>query len=212
MADNDHRTDRYPDPTPDPDSAHDPGLTHDPGPAHDFGPAHDPDPAPAVIDDPDVPVDPDDRTRAEADAATAAVYALPSAAAARRNRRGPRSVLLLVLVIVGVFGLGVYAVVWSDRLRVKNERIQLRELERRHVMAGWQERNRVLKFGPGSDIQPAGVVYKPLAPGERARYDALVKQHGSQFEPTDIERALIDETKQLQAAYAPPAAGPATGP
>ena len=155
---------------------------------------------PQVVDDPDVPADPDDRTRAETEAAQSALYA---PAAGRRRYKGPRSIALLLLVIVTVFGLGVYAVVWSDRLRMKNERIQLRELEKRHVMSEWQQRYRVLRFGPDSDVQPPGVVYKPLALGERARYDALIKQYGTQFEPTDIERRLIDETKGLQATLQP---------
>ena len=163
---------------------------------------------PQVVDDPDVPADPDERTRAEIEAAQSALYA---PAASRRRHKGPRSIALLLLVIATVIGLGVYVVYWFDQMRVRNEQIQLRELEKRHVMSGWQQRYKVLRFGPDSDVQPPGVVYRPLAPGERARYDVLIKQYGTQFEPTDIERRLIDETKGLQAMMQP-ATGPATSP
>jgi hypothetical protein len=169
-----------------------------------------------VVDDPDVPTDPDDRTRAEAEAARGGrvrpADTVAVASAARRTRGGPRGVLLLGLVIVGVLGLGVYAVYWSDQLRMKNERIRLRELERRHVMAQWQQRYKVLRFGPDADVQPPGVVYAPLAPADRAAYESYIKQYGSQFEPNDLERALIEDAKRLQAQYAPPATGPATSP
>jgi hypothetical protein len=135
-----------------------------------------------------------------------------SAAAARRKRGGPRSVLLLGLVIVGVLGLGVYAVYWSDQLRMKNERIRLRELERRHVMAQWQQRYKVLRFGPDADVQPPGVVYAPLAPPTGRRTTSYIKQYGSQFEPNDIERALIEDAKRLQAQYGAAGHRPATSP
>jgi hypothetical protein len=165
-----------------------------------------------VVDDPDEPVHPDAGTRAEVEAAQAALHA---PASARRPYRAPRSMLYLALVIAGVLGLGIYAVVWSDHLRVKNEKIELRELQRRHVMSGWQQKGLILRFGPNPNVQPSGVVYKPLTPAEATRYDALLKQHGTQFEPNDVERDVIEDVRRLEAVFAAatqPAAGPAGQP
>lgn len=138
-------------------------------------------------------------------------------AMARPTRRsgggGGRSLALLAVVVICVFGLGVYGVVWSAWLASKNERIELRELERRRVMADTQHRNLRLKFGPDTDVLPAGVVYKPLAPNEKTRRDTLAARHPPQFEPNPIEQALIEETARLEAAGGPAgAAGPATQP
>jgi hypothetical protein len=41
------------------------------------------------------------------------------------------------------------------------------------------------------------VVYQPLSPAEKAKYEGLLAKYGTQFEPDDNEKMLINETKRL---------------
>jgi len=165
----------------------------------------------------DVPAEPDEQTAASAEAAYNAVhYGRPDT----RRFRKPRSIALLLLVVGGIVGLGAYAVVWSDNLRVKNEKIRLRVLEERHVMSTWQQKNAEVKqqqmdrVMPGMKIAPANSIYQPLNPQEKAAYDALYAKYGKQFEPDENEKVLIEETRNLlsQMPSTAPATAPATNP
>ena len=163
----------------------------------------------AVVDDLDTPEHPDAQTVAETDAAYDAIQHDGGIAPLRKYQK-PRSILIMVLVVAGIVGLGIYAVIWSDHLRQKNEKIELRETERRHVMAQWQQRNLEIRqrqyeiMLPGEKMAPANSLYKPLSPTELARYESLLGQYGSQFEPSENEKALIAETKKLMEQFRPP--------
>lgn len=162
---------------------------------------------PAIEDDPDVPVNPDEQTVAETQAAYEAVHY--SALSGQKKYRGPRSIAILVLVILGILGLGVYAVIWSDHLRQKNEKIELRVLEERHVMSTVQQRNQDIRQRqyelsyPGQKLAPANNVYRPLDAQEKALFDRRLAEYGTQFEPNENQKALIEETKKLIAASTP---------
>ncbi|QOV88543.1 hypothetical protein [Humisphaera borealis] len=167
-----------------------------------------------IVDDLDTPAHPDEKTIAETEAAFAALHY--SGDKGRRKYRGPRSVVILVLVLLGIVGLGIYAVIWSDHLRQKNEKIELRVLEERHVMATWQQRNNEIRQKiyersfPGEKIAPANSIYKPLSASDKALYDARMAQYGTQFEPDANQKALIEETKKLVEQFRPPTTSPAT--
>lgn len=209
MSDNDTRR------TEEQESAIDSPTSVEDAPAEDTATAYAP-PAeePAVIDDPDTPIHPDEQTVAETEAAYEAIQVEGGIAPVRKYEK-PRSILILVLVVLGIFGLGVYAVIWSDHLRQKNEKIELREIQRRHVMSQWQQRNFEIRQRqyelafPGEKIAPANSIYKPLSPSEKSRYDGLMALYGSQFEPNENEKALIAETNKLIEANRP-ATRPAT--
>lgn len=162
-----------------------------------------------VIDDPDTPEHPDAQTVAESEAAYEAIQHDGGLTPIRKYDK-PRSILIMVLVVAGIVGLGIYAVIWSDHLRQKNEKIELRETERRHVMAQWQQRNLEIKQRiyelsfPGEKMAPANNLYKPLSPTELARYESLRGQYGTQFEPNENEKALIAETTKLMEQFRPP--------
>jgi hypothetical protein len=161
-----------------------------------------------VLDDPDEPQHPDEATRAGVEAARIALR--PSAP--RRPYKGPRSISIMLLILGLIVAVGVYGIQWALRMHDKNEHYDLRELEERDVMAGWQQKYVRLKFGPDSDVAPPGKVWEPLKPDERARAEALRARFGSQFKPDEKQRMLIDEVEALQAQRGPPASGPGTMP
>lgn len=177
------------------------------GTLHQADALHDPAPPTAgetVVDDPDVPADPDEPTRAQTFAARAA---LASARGPRRRYRGPWSIPMLLLVIGLMAAMGVYGLVWFTRLQEKNDRADLRNLQERAVMAGWRaeyKRLRARQLPPElADSEPPGRGYDPLTPAERARYEGLLARFGQQFKPDEGQQAFIREAESLQARFAP---------
>lgn len=151
----------------------------------------------AVIDDPDEPVNPDESTRAETEAARAAL----TSTAPRRKYRGPQSILIMLFVVATVIATGIYAVVWYERIKEADDRGDLRRLEEREVMAKFQRRSKVLKFGPDSDVVPAGLVYEPLTPLERGTMRRLQQRFGAgQFKPDDKQNMFVREVRELEEA------------
>src|SRR5687767_4743712 len=84
------------------------------------------------VDEPDEPVNPDEKTRAEI---TAARHALSSPRMGRRPYKGPRSIAIMLLVVGMIIFMGAYAISWALRLREQNQKGDLRKLEEREVMS-----------------------------------------------------------------------------
>jgi hypothetical protein len=155
--------------------------------------------AEAIVDDPDEPENPDEKTVAETEAARAAL----SPTARRRRYRGPQSILIMLFVVGLVVATGVYAVIWFQRIKAQDDMADLRILEEREAMSLFQRRSVELKkdqFPPGAKVLPAGFVYQPLSAAERAQMLQLRQRFGLQFKPDDKQNMLINEVREYETA------------
>jgi hypothetical protein len=174
--------------------------------------------ADAIVDDLDVPENPDEGTRAGAEAARLAV----ASTAPRRRYRGPRSILIMLFVLALVMVTGVYALFWYQRIKEQDDRGDLRKLEEREVMVRFQRRAAELKQGfyppDAKVVLPAGIVFEPLAADEVGRMRQLQRRFpGGQYKPDAKQAMLIQEVHELEeargltptSAVATPPGGPA---
>lgn len=169
-----------------------------------------------IVEEPDEPVNPDDRTRAETEAARAS---LSYARGPRKKYKGPRSLSIMLLVVGMVIAVGIYAFQWALRMSEKNERNaginELKELEERDTMATVQAKLVPYKTAalrakvgdPELIWRPPGREFKGLAPEEKARMQDLLSKFGSQFKPDEKEQQQIDEARMIDVTHSRPSGG-----
>src|SRR5687768_16386466 len=78
------------------------------------------------VDEPDEPVNPDEKTQAET---AAARHVLSSPRRPARPYKGPRSIAIMLLVLGLVIFMGSYAISWALRIREQNQKGDLRKLD-----------------------------------------------------------------------------------
>ncbi|HEX8911884.1 MAG TPA: hypothetical protein VF796_05960 [Humisphaera sp.] len=142
-------------------------------------------PAPFAVDDPDEPTNPDEATRANVEAARAALRRRSGGFRPPRGRMGTIALVVIILCTMTMLGYGIW---FFMGIKNESEVARLKHLELQdYVSVRQQEYTRL------TGLVAAGQIHPVLTPAQRAQLAELKQAYGSQFNPaTDAEAIEID--------------------